>query len=90
LEIVHSALTPGGLLCLESQSLADDRAVAEYVGPASGRINPGYIPAPACLERWMLDAGLKDARVGNGLEPLKVTSHRDPMGGNRVFATARG
>jgi 2-polyprenyl-3-methyl-5-hydroxy-6-metoxy-1,4-benzoquinol methylase len=85
---LYHALRPGGLLCLESMSLAADGPLCQYAGP-SVRGNNCFIPAPRALAQWLEDTGFEDVRVGNGLAPFAVTNAVDPMGADRCFAVAR-
>ena len=89
---LYHALKPGGLLCVESMSIASSDPLCEYWGPGDRRGTLSWnwvVPSPKALALMLEDAGFEVLGVGDGLVPCRVTQEGDPMGPNRCFAVGR-
>lgn len=85
---LYNALKPGGLLCIESMSIANSGPLWEYEGPS--RLGGNWlVPSPKALAQLLEDTGFEVLGVGNGLVPFQVTQEGDPMGPDRCFAMGK-
>jgi 2-polyprenyl-3-methyl-5-hydroxy-6-metoxy-1,4-benzoquinol methylase len=89
---LYHALKPGGLLCIESMSIAESEALCEYEGRSSSKgehRGNWFVPSPKTLTLMLKDSGFEVLGVGDGLVPFRVTQEGDPMGPNRCFAIGK-